>query len=118
MNEKLKTKIEQLKIQAKKHGPAVLGVVGTVIATVVAVHYKNEIDRLIQTDDDLGWTNIPVPRDMVESLEDGHTLHYRRVRVDNKNHFTQCSTSLKSLGFNPEMDERFEKAKTEAHTKQ
>ncbi|WPJ30655.1 hypothetical protein [Streptomyces phage Psst1] len=97
----------------KRHIPAIAGAVGTIAATAIAVHYKNELNKFEPAIEDPDWTNVPVPSHMMESLEDGHVLHYRQVRIDDENCYSQYSTSAKSLGFTPEMDERFEEAKKE-----
>ncbi|QAY17164.1 hypothetical protein SEA_MADAMATO_46 [Streptomyces phage Madamato] len=98
----------------RRHIPAIIGAVGTIAATAAAVHYKNEAERLSAVDESADdWASIHVPPHMVESLEDGHTLHHRRVRVDGDDWYMQWSTSLKGVGFSPEMDENFKNASEE-----
>ncbi|AOZ64910.1 hypothetical protein SEA_ESKETIT_45 [Streptomyces phage Esketit] len=99
--------------QLKRHIPAIAGAVGTIAATAIAVHYKHEAEKHAPSGVDPDWQNLPIPRHMAEALEDGHTLHYRQVRIDDDNCYSQYTTSKKSLGFNPEMDQRFEEAKKE-----
>lgn len=111
MNEKLKAKLEQTKAFAKKHGPAVLGAVGTVVATAVAVHFRNEsrawqdeLDKRLHNAD--GWRFLEIPPRTMEDVENGKTLHYRQTgdpRGDRL--YVQYSTLLD--GFSEGMDELF-----------
>ncbi|AOZ64998.1 hypothetical protein SEA_MAYA_45 [Streptomyces phage Maya] len=99
--------------QLKRHIPAIAGAVGTIAATAIAVHYKHEAEKLESFNVDNEWTDIPVPQHLMDALEDGHTLHYRQVRIDDETCYSQYSSSAKGIGFTPELDERFEEAKKE-----
>lgn len=99
--------------QMKKHIPAIVGAVGTIAATAVAVHYKNEFDRTNQIDEDYDMASIKVPMDVMKFLEDGQTLHYRHVLLGDNDCYAQYSTTAKSVGFDPESDERFNKVREE-----
>ncbi|ASU03957.1 hypothetical protein SEA_FRODOSWAGGINS_45 [Streptomyces phage FrodoSwaggins] len=99
--------------QLKRHIPAIAGAVGTIAATAIAVHYKHEAEKIESFNVDNEWTDIPVPQHLMDALEDGHTLHYRQVRIDDETCYSQYSSSAKGIGFTPELDERFEEAKKE-----
>lgn len=102
----LKMRLRQL----TRHVPAIAGAVGTIVATAIALKYKNQVPAISVEE---GWTNIPIPQHMMDSLENGHTLHYRQIRLGDEDCYSQYSMSKKSLGFSPEMDESFEEAKKE-----
>jgi hypothetical protein len=77
MNEKLKAKVSKFKILAKKHGPAVLGGIGTIVATAVAVHYRNRVIRYETVDPD-AWPTFEVHPDVyTDVVEHGATMKLR-----------------------------------------
>ncbi|QNN99520.1 hypothetical protein SEA_TIEDYE_44 [Streptomyces phage TieDye] len=100
--------------QLKRHIPAIAQFAITVGVTAVAVNYRKRLNALeADLDNPDAWPTIPVPQHLMDALEDGHTLHYRQVRIDDETCYSQYSSSAKGIGFTPELDERFEEAKKE-----
>ncbi|WPJ30788.1 hypothetical protein [Streptomyces phage Psst4] len=97
--------------QLKRHIPAIAGAVGTIAATAIAVHYKNELEKFEADHFGDGWSTIPVPPSTMEDLEAGGTMLYRHVRISDEDVYAQYNTG--SNEFSDEANERFEEAKKE-----
>jgi hypothetical protein len=105
--EVLKMRLRQL----KRHIPTIAGVVGTVVATSLAVKYKNELEKFEADHYGDGWSTIPVPPSTMEELEAGESMLYRHVRISDDDVYAQYNTG--SNEFSDEANERFEEAKKE-----
>lgn len=108
MNEKLKSKLSKFKILAKKHGPAVLGGIGTVVATAVAVHYRNKVVRYETVDPD-EWPSIEISPGAMDRIEKGATLKLRKFKVAPNHTYVQFTTDGE---FPPEAEEFYNNSLT------
>lgn len=105
MNEKFKAKLSRLKIHAKKHGPAILGGIGTVVAGAFAIHYRNLVAEMEAIDKQTdGWSTIKIHPKQRKDIENGATLKYREIRIDSDHIYTQATTLD---DFSDDMNERF-----------
>lgn len=87
MNEKLKRKM-------KTYGPILLGVVGVIVGTAVALHYRNELVKHTAIEPGK-WPVIPVNPQVFEEVKNGATLKYREFWVHDGNTsdvYSQCTT--------------------------
>lgn len=105
MNEKLKSKLSKFKILAKKHGPAVLGAIGTIVATEVALHYRNKVVRYETVDPD-EWPSVEISPGVMKDVEEGATLKLRMFETEDYRTYTQFTTLDE---FPAEADEEYNK---------
>ena len=90
VNEKLKIRLEKLKVQTKKHGPAILGVVGTIVASAAAVYYRNELKEQGQYyRDEYLWIGLGTKKYLSET---GKVLKYRTTQCPDGSYFGQSTT--------------------------
>lgn len=91
MNEKMKNKLSRLKGTAKKYVPAALGIVGTVVATTIAIHYRRELIKwkTVYPDE---WPSIEVHPELMKDVENGATLKFRRFKTPSGRIYCQFTT--------------------------
>ena len=105
MKETTKARLNKLKLLAKKHGPEVLGAVGTVVATAFAVHFRSELVKL-QTIDPDAWPTIEVGPTTMEKVREGAILKYRETRSPNGGFLSQATVKDE---FGPNATREFER---------
>lgn len=104
MKEITKARLNKLKLLAKKHGPAVLGAVGTVVASAVAVHFRNELVKL-QTIDPDDWPVIEVHPELMKEIREGAVFMYREAKFGENQYLGQSTTM--DEGFNEDANRQF-----------
>jgi len=88
--DQLRREIWMMKLrQIRNHIPAVVGIVGTIVATAVAMHYKNELQKIGDRD----WSSIPLPPEVMMAIESGETMLYRHIRVSDSDVYAQYCTN-------------------------
>lgn len=74
-----------------RHIPAILGVAGTIAASIVASHFRNEMKKLEQAEPFDGNYIRLHPAEM-EGLNKGYPLLYRRKRIGPDEFYSQSTT--------------------------
>jgi hypothetical protein len=104
VNAKLKSKLASL----KKNAPAILGAIGTVVATAAAVYYKSQRPDFYFDED---YEPIWVRKETMNNvMEKGRVLKYRAIRIGPKDKYVQITDA-------PEFSENFNESWAEAEEK-
>jgi hypothetical protein len=61
---------------------AVCGALAGIIGMCAAEYYRREYYKLIMVDPDDSWGSIEVPKILLEDVENGETMTYRKIDED------------------------------------